>query len=239
MGTLPDVQVATVRSITRYPVKSMAGEDLVRVQLDARGLVGDRALAVQTADGGLGSGKNTRRFRRVVGLRHATARLLDDGRVRLQLPDATVVGSDDSDVDARLSAWLGQPVHLVRESAVSHFDEAGLHLLTTASLAAVHERSGVRLDPRRARANLVLDTPAAGFTEDGWLGAGLRIGGAVVRVSAPMPRCDMMNQAGAGLVGERGLLRVLGDVHDADLGVIASVRTPGVVTLGDAVELID
>jgi uncharacterized protein YcbX len=233
------VQVATVRSVTRYPVKSMAGEELAQVQLDARGVLGDRVLAVRTADGRLGSGKTSRRFRRVEGLREIVARRLDGGRVHLLLPDGTSLHSDDPDVDARLSSWLGQPVTLVAEGAVSHFDEDGLHLLTTAALVAVHKRSGVLLDPRRARANLLFDAPVAGFVEDGWLGADLRVGGAVIRVSVPMPRCDMVNQAALDLPCMHGALRALGEQHDAELGVVASVRIPGVVAVGDAVERID
>ena len=123
-----------MRTITRYPVKSMAGEDLDAVELDARGLVGDRVLAVRTADGRFGSGKDSRRFRRVAGLRHARAVLGVDGQVSIELPDGTSVIGGGAGTDAALSAWLGQPVELVTVGAVSHFDEDGLHLLTTASL---------------------------------------------------------------------------------------------------------
>ncbi len=37
-------------SIRRYPVKSMAGESLESVSVDARGLTGDRAWAVRDED---------------------------------------------------------------------------------------------------------------------------------------------------------------------------------------------
>ena len=54
----------TVAAIRRYPVKSMGGESLDLVELDARGLVGDRRYAVVDGDGKLSSGKDSRRFRR-------------------------------------------------------------------------------------------------------------------------------------------------------------------------------
>src|SRR3954462_4492715 len=38
--------VGRVRSLHRYPVKSMLGEDLDRVAVDRRGVVGDRAYAL-------------------------------------------------------------------------------------------------------------------------------------------------------------------------------------------------
>ena len=48
-----------VHEIRRYPVKSMAGESLPTVEVDARGLVGDRWYAVVDGDGKLSSGKHS------------------------------------------------------------------------------------------------------------------------------------------------------------------------------------
>ncbi|HEV2887924.1 MAG TPA: MOSC N-terminal beta barrel domain-containing protein [Jatrophihabitans sp.] len=60
--------VGTVALLARYPVKSMRGEQLASAEVERRGLVGDREWAVYTPDGGIGSGKSSRRFRRVDGL---------------------------------------------------------------------------------------------------------------------------------------------------------------------------
>jgi uncharacterized protein len=57
-----------VSEIRRYPVKSMLGEVLAAVDVEERGLSGDRLWAVRDPDGKFGSGKNTRRFRRTPGL---------------------------------------------------------------------------------------------------------------------------------------------------------------------------
>jgi uncharacterized protein YcbX len=46
----------------------MGGEGLDRADITPRGVAGDRQWAVRTPDGGIGSGKTTRRFRRVDGL---------------------------------------------------------------------------------------------------------------------------------------------------------------------------
>ncbi|WP_204037573.1 MOSC N-terminal beta barrel domain-containing protein, partial [Actinoplanes utahensis] len=54
-----------ITEIRRYPVKSMLGEQIPAAVLGARGLTGDRLWAVRDADGKFGSGKNTRRFRRI------------------------------------------------------------------------------------------------------------------------------------------------------------------------------
>ena len=75
--------VSSVVSVRRYPVKAMGGESPAVVELDARGVVGDRWYAVLDGDGRFASGKNTRRMRRhdeVFGYRATTD---DDGRVRV------------------------------------------------------------------------------------------------------------------------------------------------------------
>jgi uncharacterized protein YcbX len=55
------VTTGRVLEVTRYPVKSMGGESLRRARVGDRGVEGDRVWAVYTADGGIGSGKRTRR----------------------------------------------------------------------------------------------------------------------------------------------------------------------------------
>ena len=59
---------ATVAELWRYPVKSLLGEQLQEVQVEERGVVGDRLYAVTDRRGKLGSGKTSRRFRRLEGL---------------------------------------------------------------------------------------------------------------------------------------------------------------------------
>ena len=60
--------VATVVELWRYPVKSLLGAALDEVEVEVRGVVGDRLYAVTDRQGKLGSGKTSRRFRRLEGL---------------------------------------------------------------------------------------------------------------------------------------------------------------------------
>src|SRR3972149_7623580 len=57
-----------VQELWRYPVKSMLGERRELIDLNARGVEGDRTYAIRDATGKFGSGKNTRRFRKIDGL---------------------------------------------------------------------------------------------------------------------------------------------------------------------------
>lgn len=231
-----------VAALTRYPVKSLGGEDLDHVGVVARGLEHDRAWAAYTADGFIGSGKRTRRFRPVDGLLHWTAAMADDAPV-LTGPDGRRWRADTPEASAALSESCGQPLRLRLEGDVRHHDDAPVHVLTSASVRALAEQVGAPLDPRRFRANLLVDLDDdAGTTvgttetwpEDEWIGRRLRVGEVVLRITAPMPRCVMVNAAQPGLDHDARVLRSLAD-RAARLGVMAEVLRPGVVRRGDRV----
>jgi hypothetical protein len=226
-----------VASLHRYPVKSLVGERLEVADAVARGFRGDRLWAVRDEDGKLGSGKSTRRFRKMEGLLGLVASY--DGDVPIvTFPDGRGLRGDDPAIHEALSRYVGRPVTLDREGEVSHFDDGPVHLVTTASLDAVAQRLGEPVDPRRFRPNLVVDTgDAAGLVEDGWVGRRLRVGEVVLEVVARMPRCVMVDLPQVGLGASR-VLDAVGDLNDANLGVLATVVTPGRVRVSDGVDLV-
>ena len=65
--------IGRVSALWRYPVKSMLGETTTYLDIDRRGVVADRQFAIRNANGKFGSGKSTRRFRRIDGLLGFTA----------------------------------------------------------------------------------------------------------------------------------------------------------------------
>lgn len=230
------VTVGSVIALHRFPVKSLVGERLEVADVEARGLRGDRLWAVVDPDGKIGSGKSTRRFRKMDGLLTLAASY--DGEVpAVSFPDGRTLRGDDSSIDEALSRHVGRPVSLVRESDVSHLDEGPVHLVTTASVAAVEDRLGHHVPPRRFRANLVVDTPdVSGFVEDAWVGHRLRVGDVELEVVDRMPRCVMVDAAQVGLGPDR-VLAALTELNDAHLGVVARVVTPGRVRVGASVSL--
>jgi uncharacterized protein YcbX len=231
------VQVGSVLGITRYPVKSMGGESLERVGVTPRGLHGDRAWAIYTADGGIGSGKTSRRFRRVDGLLELHSRLRGDVPV-IAFPDGSTAVATDPDTERRLSALLGRPLAVRAETTVPHHDEAPVHVLTTASLRHLGDLLGEPVDPRRLRANLLLDVDRAGFAEDAWKGGRLRIGDTVVlALGDGMPRCAMVNAAQPALPHESRMLKLIAHANDLKLGLQAAVARPGEIATGDPVLL--
>ncbi|MGZ4565890.1 MAG: MOSC domain-containing protein [Blastococcus sp.] len=232
------MDVGRVVQLARYPVKSLRGESLDAVEVDERGLRGDRAWAAYTPDGGIGSGKTTRRFRRVDGLLdHAST--LDGGAAPvLTLASGARHRCGEPGTDAALSAAVGRELALRPETDVRHHDEAPVHVLTTASLRHLERLLGAPVDVRRLRSNVLLEVEGDGFVEDGWIGRDLRLSDVVLALGPGMPRCVMVDAAQAGVASTPRMLRTLGRVNDTQLGLQASVRSGGVVRLGDVARLL-
>ncbi|WP_329488235.1 MOSC N-terminal beta barrel domain-containing protein [Kitasatospora sp. NBC_01246] len=231
--------IGVIEQLWRYPVKSTGGERLDSVELDERGLAGDRLYAVRDGAGKLGSGKNTRRFRRMDGLLRLSSRL---GR-RLDGPELfDPLGRPVADPTTFLRAYLQRPdVALAREDAVSHFDQLPVSVLTTATLDWVCGAApSVVVDVRRFRPNILLRTPPGTppFVEDGWFG---REGGAgtgarlsFVRASE---RCAMTTVAQPGLPHAPEILKAIVQAHDGRLDALAEVVAPGRLSVGDELSL--
>lgn len=221
-----------VVEVWRYPVKSFRGERLEQVELDARGVAGDRGYAVRDRRGKLGSGKTTRRFRLLRGLFDYAAATVA-GETVVHVPGGDIFAVDDPALDAHLSARYGEPLEVAAEREVPHFDAGAVHLLTTSSLRWVAERLGpAAADVRRYRPNVLLETGGAGLVEDAWVGETIELGTAVLRVVAPVQRCAMPNFAQSELAYDARVLRLLVRESAMQLGVYAEVVRPGTIAAG-------
>ena len=117
MSNAMQIDLGSVVSLWRYPVKSMMGEELNATEVTDRGLLGDRAYAlVDTSDGKAATAKNPRKWPRLFDFR---ATFVEPARpaakippVRIALPDGTTVTSDQSDRNQILSKALNREVTL-------------------------------------------------------------------------------------------------------------------------------
>jgi uncharacterized protein YcbX len=222
----------------RYPVKSMLGEEREHLDVNERGIEGDRLFAVRDRDGKFGSGKTTRRFRKIDGLFRFSA-VYDHDLPSIRFPDGRRIAGNDPNVHAALSDALGQSVTLVREAGISHLDAGPLHLLTTASLAWL---AGVLpdayVDGRRFRPNILIDAAGETQVERLWLGKTICIGEDVrLRITDLTERCVMVGLAQAELPDDPRVLRELGRHAGPHFGVYAEVLTPGRLNRGDSLSI--
>jgi len=226
-----------VEAMWRYPVKSMLGERVSEVEVDAGGMHGDRQYAVlDVASGTVASAKQPRRWRSLLAITAAHV----DGTVELRLPGEPALTLDDPDVDDRLSAFLGRPVGVSATlPAGADIDRAepeevldqGLDAEVSSpklvlgqavpgptflDYAPLHLISTATLEhvgtqALRYRPNLVLRTPPGTepYAETAWVGSTLTLGDVVLRVILPTPRCSIPVLAHGSAAPDPTALRVL------------------------------
>ncbi|ARU62434.1 MOSC domain-containing protein [Tumebacillus avium] len=229
----------TVKEIRRYPVKSILGESLSSVSIDHRGLFGDRLWAIKNSDGKFGSGKTTRRFQLMKGLFNYRARYVGADLI-VTMPDGTDYRVEDHTFNEALSESLGIQAALTREDSISHFDEGPISIITTSAIHKLSQELDEPVDPRRFRANLLLDTEATGFPESDWINRPIKIGPtAILRVVAPLQRCVMVNNAQEEVKQDARVLKTLADHHGGIFGVWAKVECHGEINVGDEANLLE
>ncbi len=225
---------AQLASIRRYPVKAMGGEGLQRVDLDDRGLAGDRWYAVVDVDGRLASHKDTRRMRRRDAVAGYAARTDEAGRVVVADDHGRTWPVDDPALAEHLSEVMGDPVALEAEHGTSHQDDGAVSLVGTATLRWCAERWDLDADPRRLRVNLVVDTDEP-FVEETWVGRSLQVGPVRLVVEDRIERCRTVDVPQDGTSATGRWLKPLAAERDMSLAVYARVALPGTLTVGDPV----
>jgi len=274
--------IGVVHALYRYPIKSMQGEQLRKVNIGPQGVIGDRAYAPHEANGRVMTAKKWPTLLECSARYEAPPMPDILASLRITLPDGRSLQAHDPNASAALSDILGVPVVLERAQADQHhragidpatvfgdipvetlkpgytaatlpdsfalppgtfFDAASIHLLASGTLAHLRVLTGedAQIDPRRFRPNMVIDTEPglAGFLEDDWLDGTLDIGEHVKIVQLrPTVRCVMTTHPQADLERDVRMLRTAAQHHQAQVGVWASIGTPGHVQVGDPVVLV-
>ena len=266
-------QVGRVESVWRYPVKSMAGESLPTAFLGYAGVYGDRVYAFHSSAAHPRFPYLSAREREEMLLCRpaflhpdrmaAPPNLAEaeaappgltpvygsaaDAALEVALPSGEHLAVDDP----ALAAWLaegsrdGQVLRLLHSHhAMTDCRPVSLFSVQTARQLATE--SGLPPEPRRFRANLVLDlgdpsgAEAPGFAEDGLVGRTLRIGErATVAVLDRDPRCKMIALDPDTAALDGAILKCVGQRHEGRAGIYAAVLTEGTVKPGDPVVCLD
>ncbi len=231
--------VGRVRTLWRYPVKSMLGEDCESLELNQRGIVGDRLFAIRDQAGKLGSGKNSDRFKLITGLLDFRSHLDDDVPV-VSFPDGRQFRGDDEHLDAAISEILREPLKLALEDDVPHHDDSPVHLISSASLDWLAIQLGSRVDERRFRPNLVVEIPGQTLIENDWLQRELLIGrNSRFLVKSRTTRCRMTTLAQDDLHADDRVLSELARKSQSSFGVYLEVLEAGTIRVDDPVTLLD
>jgi len=248
--------IGTVEQIWRYPVKSMAGQRLIDCTVGPLGLPGDRGWAIRDE-----LENEIKTATRIPLLMQCASEYCEDPsdenipHVNITFPDGSRVASDNPQINLRLSEVLEKKVRLsprqARDCSLlpalptsppgTYFDAFPIHVLTTASLAAMRQSNpAADWDVRRFRPNFFVKTAdgLSGLLEADWVGKTLRIGSVEVKCEMPALRCGMTTNAQVGLPRDNSVLRTIVKEAEQNLGVYASVSLAGRVAEGDRVELL-
>ena len=117
MANTTQIELGSVVSLWRYPVKSMMGEELNSAEVTERGLLGDRAYALlDSSTTKVVSAKNPRKWPNLFDFRAAFVEPPRTGEkipsVRITLPNGTILSSEQRELNQVLTNALGRAVTL-------------------------------------------------------------------------------------------------------------------------------
>ena len=260
--------IGRVDSLWRYPVKSMAGEELEEAFVGFPGVYGDRVFAFRSSASPRGFPYLTAREQREM-LRYrprfrqpdkaalpanlADAEALDPGVtplyadpadliVDIETPSGEVLAIDDPAL-LRMLVEGTREAHEVTllwsERSMTDCRPVSVFALQTAH--ALGNELGIPVDKRRFRANIYVDLKsAAGFAEDKYVGRQLRMGRkAVLSILERDPRCKMITLDPDTGESNPQILRPVAQGHEGKAGVYGAVLVEGTVRRGDRVEVLD
>jgi uncharacterized protein YcbX len=209
-----------IKEIWRYPVKTMAGEQLQRVAIGPLGVEGDRVVHVEDPGGRVVTSRSHPRFLGHKGSLDAHGGVLVDHR-RWDSPD---VANDVEDI-------AGPGARLVRCDGAERFDVLPLLVATDGAIAAFGH------DHRRLRPNIVIGG-VEGLAEREWPGACLRIGRALIGVQDLRLRCIMTSYDPDTQVQDKAITRGIYQRFEGKLALNCFVIEGGEIAVGDEVQLV-
>lgn len=255
------------RRVLRFnvtPVKSTRLHHPDEIRLEIRGVPGNRSFFFVDEDGRRFGGERKAPLLPILA-EHDPIR----ERLRLRLPDGVLVEDSaratgealvvdfygravpahivDGGFAGALSRYTGRDVRVARvDRPGDGNDERPVTIASSASVAELSRRGGrdEPVDAGRFRMTIELDG-CEPHEEDTWAGRRVKLGRAVVRVGEPVPRCVVTTLDPNTGVRDFPTLEVIKDYRGVTVdgglpfGVYADVVDPGLVRVGDPVELLD
>lgn len=239
-------RIGTLNALRRYPVKSMAGEDLAEARVTYAGLVGDRVYAFidnrNQSDFPWMTGRQGREMV-LFRPRFLAAPTTDDGQpdaarfvTEVTTPEGETFRVDDPLFTQYLEKRFNRSLRL-RFSERSMTDACPISVLSYATVGALGTEVGLTLDPRRFRANFYVqwEDPRP-FFEDEFVGKSLQIGETVgLQVVMKDSRCVMITLDPETAQPAKQVLEVVSRKHGGCTGVYGAVLREGIVRVNDPV----
>jgi len=235
-------EIGTIKSIFRYPVKSMAGEELASAELGWHGIEGDRRYAFMRT--GKVDDYPWLTASRMPGLLRYKAyyRENPDGVrqvLRVLTPSGEDLGLESGSLVQQVSSVFGNTLRMIKlDNGI--FDDSPISIISTETISALEEASGREIDARRFRPNLIIEPiDGTALGEESWVGQTITIGdrpdAPSVRVNLHDIRCVMVNLDPDTAASDPGVLRTIARTRNNCAGVYGSPLRCGIVKVGDSV----
>ncbi|MDB5327107.1 MAG: domain containing protein [Phycisphaerales bacterium] len=208
-----------VKELWRYPIKTMAGEQLQRARVGPLGIEGDRIVHVENAKGRLITSRSHPRF-----LGHHGS-LGPEGEPRVD-----GLRWDSEEVNMWVADTAGAGARLVRNDGSERFDVLPLLVATDGAITAFGH------DTRRLRPNIVVGG-VEGLAERHWPGGCLRIGKVRIGVQDLRLRCVMTSYDPDTLAQDKEITRSIYERFEGKLALNCFVIEGGEIAVGDDVTL--
>ncbi len=209
-----------ITNIWRYPVKTMAGEELQHGRVGPLGIEGDRVVHVENSEGRVITSRSHPKF-----LGHKGSLGMDGTPLVDGLP------WDSPEVASHVLNVVGPGAKLVRYDGAERFDVLPLLVATDGAIAAFGH------DYRRLRPNIVIGG-VEGLDERDWPGACLRIANALIGVQDLRLRCIMTSYDPDTQKQEKEITRDIYRRFEGKLALNCFVIEGGEISVGDEVELV-
>lgn len=241
-------QIGTLAAIRRYPVKSMAGEDLADARVTYAGILGDRVYAFIDTNNKSDFPWMTGRQARDMLLfrpRFLQAPSTDDNipgieryAVEVTTPEAETFRMGDAGFTRYLEQRFGRSLQLLF-SERSMTDARPVSLLGLSTIGALSQEIGIDLDRRRFRENFYIDWhDPRPFFEDELVGRGLQVGDTVaLQVVKKNARCVMIGIDPDTAKPSPQVFEHVSRKYGGCTGVYAAVLREGIVRPADPVFL--
>jgi uncharacterized protein YcbX len=210
-----------VKELWRYPVKSMAGEQVQTIELTRGGFADDRKILVLGSNGHI---ITSRTHHRLLGLKGT---LGNDGAARISGHHW-----DSTEALELVNKAVGPGAKLVSYEGVERFDVLPLLVATDGAI----EHMG--FDARRLRPNVIVGG-VKDLEERKWESRNLRVGDAIIHAAQLRRRCVMTTYDPDTLEQDRNVLRRIVQELDGTMALDCSVMQGGVLRVGDSVTIVD
>lgn len=254
--------IAKVVNLYRYPVKGLTGEPLEQVILQKdEGIEGDRMVAMARQPGlfnplapvaipktnflMLAKDEALARLTTNYDTSSETLTIRSGGEILLSESISSEKGRqslqrffkshlDKKDLSPEVSRADGHKFTDI--SVVSPAKMRAISLINLASIRALEDATGFKVDPRRFRANVYFDSNEP-FIENGWIDQDITIGNSRLKCVMRTKRCPATEVNPES--GERDI-RVPFELRKHfghyDMGIYAEIRDTGIVSISDEIQ---